>query len=279
MNLIIQNNDVQTSDLEKIVRLSTASGIERLADNVFRLMDASFHPEIPEFCVSAELDFGFVPDGQRLANIGLVVMDMDSTLITIECIDEIADMLDLKPQVSAITASAMRGEIDFAESLRRRVALLEGLDESALMQVYEERLRLSPGAEKFIAKLQHNGTKILLVSGGFTFFTDRLKDMLSLDYTASNSLEIVDGKLTGNVMGTIIDAQGKADWLNRIREELGLKREHVIAIGDGANDLKMLAEAGVSVAFHAKPIVREKTTYAINFVGLDGVLNLFENGI
>ncbi len=217
-----------------------------------------------------------MPQGKHLGDFGLLVMDMDSTLISIECIDEIADMQGLKPQVSEITESAMRGEIDFAESLRRRVALLEGLDESALQRVYDERLQLNPGAEKMLAALKQHGIKTLLVSGGFVYFTDRLKARLGLDYAHANSLEIVDGKLTGKVLGKIVDAQGKADWLNHVREELGLQREQVIAMGDGANDLKMMAQAGVSIAYHAKPVVRTQASHALNFVGLDGLVTLFE---
>ena len=201
-------------------------------------------------------------------------MDMDSTLISIECIDEIADMQGLKPQVAVITEAAMRGEIDFAESLRRRVALLEGLDEYTLQRVYDERLRLNPGAETLLAGLKQHDIKTLLVSGGFIFFTERLKARLGLDFAHANQLEIMNGKLTGKVLGKIVDAQGKADWLNRIRVELELQPAQVIAMGDGANDLKMMAEAGVSIAYHAKPVVRAQAGYALNFVGLDGVLAL-----
>ena len=275
MHLIIQGANVETADLKQLAKLSGANGIEQIAPNVFRLAAASPHAEIEALCAKAQLDFAFVPQSQTLNQIGLVVMDMDSTLITIECIDEIADMLNLKPQVAAITACAMRGEIDFAQSLTQRVALLAGLEQSALQRVYDERLQLSPGAEKFLATLQARGIKTLLVSGGFTFFTDKLKTRLKLDYAASNVLEILDGKLTGKVLGTIVDAQGKAEWLKRIRDEWGLQRTQVIAIGDGANDLKMLDEAGISVAYHAKPVVRAQATYAINYSGLDAVLNLF----
>jgi phosphoserine phosphatase len=202
-------------------------------------------------------------------------MDMDSTLITIECIDEIADLQGIKPQVAAITASAMRGEIDYPESLRRRVALLEGLPESALARVYDERLKLSPGAERMLERLRSLAIKTLLVSGGFTYFTERLKSRLSLDYTLSNNIEIKNGKLTGQVLGPIVDAQAKAKKLRELRAERELSREQVIAFGDGANDIAMMAEAGVSIAYHAKPLVREKATYCFDFVGLDGLLNLY----
>ena len=275
MHIIIQGPNVETNDLKQIAKLSGASSIAQTQPNVFRLADASPQAEIEDFCAKAQLDFAFVPEQQKLQDIGLVVMDMDSTLITIECIDEIADMLQLKPQVAAITESTMRGELDFAQSLTQRVALLAGLDQSALQRVYDERLQLSPGAERFLITLQQHNIKTLLVSGGFTFFTEKLKPRLKLDFTASNLLEIIDGKLTGKVLGTIVDAQAKAEHLKRVRDQLGLKREQVIAIGDGANDLKMLGEAGIGVAYHAKPVVRAQTTYAINFSGLDAVLNLF----
>ncbi len=275
MNLILHGKELSEETLEKFVMVANANAFERIGEQAYRLRGAKNSPEIPILCAESGIDFAQVDESLKLSDFGLVVMDMDSTLITIECIDEIADMLGIKPAVAAITESAMRGEIDFSESLKRRVGLLEGLEESALARVYEERLRLSPGAEKMLDALKANGVKTLLVSGGFTFFTDRLKGRLGLDYTASNTLEIIDGKLTGKVLGKIVDAQGKADWLNSVREKLALSREAVIAIGDGANDLKMLHEAGISIAYHAKPVVREKATYAFNHVGLDGLLNLF----
>ena len=274
MNLIVQaTRHIDAVHLSHLSDLSQARH-EQISDYAYRLIEAQAHPEIAPYCFEHQLDCGFVPRGRSLNDFGLLVMDMDSTLITIECIDEIADMQGLKPQVAAITEAAMRGEIDFAESLHRRVALLEGLDEGALQRVYDERLRLSPGAETMIETLHAHGIKILLVSGGFLFFTERLKHRLGLDFTHANALEIVGGKLTGKVLGGVFDAQGKADWLVKIRGELGLKPEQVIAMGDGANDLKMMAQAGVSIAYRAKPVVREQASYALNFVGLDGLVNL-----
>ncbi|GAB4125187.1 MAG: phosphoserine phosphatase SerB [Sideroxydans sp.] len=276
MNLILQAlYDIPAEAVQHLTVLTQARHVHRVGPRLYRLQAAQPHPDVATYCEQQQLDFGFVPPGQRLADFGLVVMDMDSTLIAIECIDEIADMQGLKPQVAAITAAAMRGEIDFAESLRRRVALLRGLDESALQRVYDQRLRLNPGAEVMLAALQQHGIKTLLVSGGFRFFTDRLQARLGLDFTYANTLETRDGKLTGRVLGEIVDAQHKADRLQQTRDALQLRPEQVIAIGDGANDLKMMAAAGVSIAYHAKPVVRAQARYALNFVGLDGLVNLF----
>ena len=275
MNLIIQaTHPIAQTHLDHLARLTKSRQCEQIAKHAWRLTAAQAHDGIAPYCMANRLDYGFVPGERKLADFGLLVMDMDSTLISIECIDEIADMQGLKPRVAAITESAMRGEIDFAESLRRRVALLEGLDEHALQRVYDERLRLNPGAELMLAKLKELGIRTLLVSGGFVFFTERLKARLGLDYTHANTLEIANGKLTGKVVGNVFDAQGKADWLVKVREELNLKPGQVIAMGDGANDLKMMAQAGISIAYHAKPVVREQASYALNFVGLDGLVNL-----
>jgi phosphoserine phosphatase len=275
MNLVIQAaHPVASTHLDHLAGLARSSRCEQIAKHAWRLTAAQAHNGIAPYCMANRLDYGFVPYGRKLADFGLLVMDMDSTLISIECIDEIADMQGLKPRVAAITEAAMRGEIDFAESLRRRVALLEGLDEHALQRVYEERLQLNPGAELMLAKLKESGIRTLLVSGGFVFFTDRLKTRLGLDYTHANTLEIANGKLTGKVVGKVFDAQGKADWLVNVRDRLNLKPGQVIAMGDGANDLKMMAQAGISIAYHAKLVVREQAGYALNFVGLDGLLNL-----
>lgn len=275
MHLVIQGVDVETPDLKHLAKLTGATAIERITPEVFRLRGAHAVDGIAGICEKMRLDYAFVPEDRKLSDFRLLVMDMDSTLITIETIDELADFAGLKPQVAEITARAMRGEIEYDESLRRRVAVLKGLDETVLDRVYEERLRLSPGAERFIAGMKRHGIRILLVSGGFTRIAERLKARLGLDYTHANTLGVKDGKLTGEVVGQIVNADGKREALIRVRDELKIGREQIIGIGDGANDLKFLAETGVSIAYHAKPVVRAQTTHAINYVGLDGVLNLF----
>ena len=212
---------------------------------------------------------GFDPGQVRL-----LVTDMDSTLINIECIDEIADFIGKKPEVAAITEAAMRGELNFEQSLTRRVALLAGLDASALEHVYRERLRPNPGAEQMIAGLQARGIRVGLVSGGFTYFTERLKEHLGLDYARANTLEIIADRLTGKVLGTIVGAEGKRDFLLELCRSLDITPRQAIAVGDGANDLLMMKAAGLSVAYHAKPKVRAQAHIALNLVGLEGILAL-----
>jgi phosphoserine phosphatase len=212
---------------------------------------------------------------KKLSDFRLLAMDMDSTLITIECIDEIADFVGKKAEVAVVTEAAMRGEIDWPTSLKQRVALLAGLDESALQEVYDQRLELSPGAETLVAAAKGAGIYTLLVSGGFTFFTNRLKQRLGLDAAFSNQLEIIDGKLTGRVIGPLCDADAKAQHVRDCAQLLGASREQIMVIGDGANDLKMMAVAGTSVAYHAKPIVQTQATMAINDGGLDEVLRRY----
>ncbi|KJH66869.1 phosphoserine phosphatase SerB [Chromobacterium violaceum] len=228
-----------------------------------------------ERCRAHGYDAAYVDSSLAFADFGLLVSDMDSTLINIECIDEIADIKGIKPQVAEITERAMRGELDFAAALRERVALLKGLDESALRQVYEERLRLNPGAERLLDACKRCGIKTLLVSGGFTYFTERLKADYGLDYAYANQLEIVDGKLTGRLQGDIVDAEAKKRLLIATRDALGLNPGQVIAVGDGANDLPMLREAGIGVAYHAKPRVSAEADIAIEHGGLDTILRLF----
>lgn len=277
MNLVIQGEDVSTPDLKALARIAGGASIERVSDNAFRITraDPAAREAVAAHCAQAKLDWGFVREGAALADFALLAMDMDSTLICIECIDEIADFAGRKAEVAAVTASAMRGEIDWPESLRRRVAALKGLDAGALERVYTERLRFNPGAERLLSAAKREGLRTLLVSGGFTFFTDRVRERLGLDYAYSNELVIEDGKLAGRVTGALVDAQGKAGHVARLKRELGVARERVLAIGDGANDLPMLAEAGTSIAYHAKPVVKAKADYALDYGFLDGVLNLF----
>ncbi|SEA10154.1 phosphoserine phosphatase SerB [Variovorax sp. YR216] len=214
-----------------------------------------------------------------LADFKLIAFDMDSTLINIECIDEIADAVGKKAEVAAITEATMRGEIkDFKESLRRRVALLKGVPVGALQKVYDDRLRLNPGAEQLVAACKATGLKVLLVSGGFTFFANRVKDRLGIDFARSNLLDEADGKLTGEVVqqswGDICDGAEKRRTLLEVASLLGISPQEAIAVGDGANDLQMMGEAGLSVAFHAKPKVREQAMVAINEGGLDRLLEV-----
>jgi phosphoserine phosphatase len=231
---------------------------------------------VQDAAYAAQVDATFIQAGRKLSDFALLAMDMDSTLITIECIDEIADMQGLKPQVSAITEAAMRGELDFAASLTQRVALLKGLETGALERVYEERLRISPGGEALLAAVKAAGLKTLLVSGGFTFFTERLQARLGLDYVHANLLEAENGRLTGRVVGGIVDAEEKMRTVQRVCAELGVDTSRAIVMGDGANDLKKMNVAGLSVAFRAKPVVRAQADVALNFCGLDGLLNVLK---
>jgi phosphoserine phosphatase len=221
---------------------------------------------------------GFTPP-LKLSNFKLIAFDMDSTLINIECIDEIADAVGLKPQVAAITEATMRGEItDFKTSLRRRVALLKGVSVASMESVYTERLQLNPGAADLVAACKNAGMKVLLVSGGFTFFADRVAQRLGIDYAKSNQLEVVNGLLTGQLVdqiwGDICDGEEKRKTLLETCTLLGISPSQAIAMGDGANDLPMMGAAGLSVAYHAKPKVREQAMVAINSGGLDRLLEV-----
>jgi phosphoserine phosphatase len=215
----------------------------------------------------------------RLKDFQLIAFDMDSTLINIECVDEIADAAGRKAEVSAITEAAMRGEIkDYKDSLRQRVALLKGVPESALHEVYEHRLRLNPGAQTLVQACQQAGLKTLLVSGGFTFFTDRVRDVLRLDETRSNVLEVANGVLTGRMVdqawGDICDGDEKRRMLIQTCARWGFAPHQAIAMGDGANDLPMMGAAGLSVAYHAKPAVRAQAMVSIEEGGLDRLLEV-----
>ena len=210
------------------------------------------------------------------ADIQVLAMDMDSTLINIECIDEIADFTGKKSAVAQITEATMRGEIkDFKESLRRRVGLLEGVSADCLEAVYRERLQTNPGATELLTSANARGLYTLLVSGGFTFFTEKLRNQLGFHQAQANTLEIIDGKLTGKVLGEIVDGAAKAAYLDQACLELGCSKANAIAMGDGANDLLMMNGSGISIAYQAKPIVKEKADAAFDHVGLDAALMLF----
>lgn len=217
----------------------------------------------------------------RLRDFRLIAFDMDSTLINIECVDEIADAAGRKAEVAAITEAAMRGEIsDYKDSLRQRVALLAGVSEAHLAQVYRARLRLNPGAAELVLACKAAGLKVLLVSGGFTYFADRLRERLALDFARSNRLDIVDGRLTGRVLpqswGDIVDGAMKRETVLSTCSLIGCEPAQAIAMGDGANDLEMMGAVGLSVAYRAKPRVRAQARVAIDMGGLDRLLELFE---
>jgi phosphoserine phosphatase len=232
--------------------------------------------QVTQMGESLSVDAEIVHAGLRATDFRLAVFDMDSTLITIECVDEIADFAGRKAEVAAITEAAMRGEIaDYDESLRRRVALLAGLPSQTLDQVWTERVRLSPGAETLIDGLKRAGLRTLVVSGGFTFFTERLKSRLGLDWARSNVLEIADDRLTGRLIGPIVNARVKRRIVEQVCTQMRISPSQAIVVGDGANDLQMMSIAGLSVAFHAKPVVRNETTHAITQSGLDAILNYF----
>lgn len=230
-----------------------------------------------------EISPGLVVQGLALplslSDFKLIAFDMDSTLINIECVDEIADAAGRKAEVAAITEAAMRGEIaDYKESLRQRVALLKGVTVAHMEQVLTQRLQLNPGAADLIAACKNAGMKVLLVSGGFTYFTDRVRDRLGIDFTRSNVLEVQNGVLTGHMVdqpwGDICDGAEKRKMLLETCTELGISPKQTIAMGDGANDLPMMGEAGLSVAYHAKPKVREQAMVAIDSGGLDRLLEV-----
>jgi phosphoserine phosphatase len=222
------------------------------------------------------IDFAMLDNYRALNEFSLCVMDMDSTLISIECIDEIADMCGKKEDVALITKSAMMGEIDFSQSLIKRVSLLEGLGEEMLFKVIEERLKFNEGTQAWIEACRKNNVTTVLVSGGFDYFADYVKNKLGIDVAISNKLEIKDKKLTGKVLGDIVNDEVKAQTVRDFQAKLNIDRSKTIVIGDGANDLKMLAEAQYSIAYHAKPVVQEKARFKFNHSDFKGVLNLFK---
>ena len=244
-----------------------------VAQNIIVLLKGQWFADFIKFAHDVEVDIAKLDFSPKLSQAGLLVMDMDSTAIQIECIDEIAKLAGVGELVSAITESSMRGELDFEQSLRRRVGTLKGAPESILQQV-RENLLLMPGLVETIQTLQKYGWKTAIASGGFTYFADYLKTLLQLDFAASNQFDIEDGKLTGLVKGDVVDAQYKAKTLQHLLEEYGIDSKHSIAIGDGANDLAMMNVAGLGVAFHAKPKVQQQAQIVVNFADLTALLCL-----
>jgi phosphoserine phosphatase len=278
--LIVQHPQLSGQALQTFVQ-ALGSPPARHSSSLAEWHDVSLSgAQVDALAVQAQVDAELLAPGLKLRDFRLAVFDMDSTLITIECVDEIADFAGRKAEVAAITEAAMRGEIaDYDDSLRRRVGLLAGLPEQALEAVWQERVKLSPGAEVLLQGLQQAGLRTLLVSGGFTFFTDRLRRRLSLDWARSNLLEIDQGRLTGRLIGPIVNASLKKRIVEQVCGLMGISPHQAIVVGDGANDLQMMAIAGLSVAYRAKPVVRNETHHAINHCGLDALLNLFEQGI
>ncbi|MFV0283104.1 MAG: phosphoserine phosphatase SerB [Castellaniella sp.] len=277
-HIILQAPRLAAADIERLAAVACAGGVQELGPTAVRLLevDPGCRDEALAQAAAVRMDAAWLDTVHRLGDCRVLAMDMDSTLVNIECIDEIADAAGRKAEVAAITEAAMRGEIkDFSESLRRRVALLRGVPETALEQVFAQRLRLNPGAERLIEVVRAHGLKTILVSGGFTFFTERLRRGLALDEAHANTLEVVDGMLTGRVLGDIVDGAAKARYVQALIEATGAAPEQVIVLGDGSNDLPMMAQAYYSVAYRAKPVVRAQARFALDHSPLDAVLNWF----
>lgn len=279
-SIVLQSPSLSLSLMEQAAALANANQLilEGAHCGLLVDVDTDLVDDIRKWSLQQHVDFAYFAQGLApWAHIRVLAMDMDSTLINIECIDEIAAIAGRKEQVAAITEAAMRGEIkDFSESLRRRVAMLEGVPASALEQVYHEKLSLNPGAELLLRKAHDAGIKTLLVSGGFTFFTQRLQEKLGISEVHANTLEIDNkGYLTGRVLGNIVDAQAKADYLSDLASREKADDTQCIAMGDGSNDLLMMEKAYYSVAYRAKPIVQQKARFSINYSGLNAVLNWF----
>lgn len=278
MNLVVQGYALNAATILSLTKLFGTDDVKLVDACACRIKvrkNKATRAKAARFCAAAALDWAWIPDNRSLKNFGLFVTDMDSTLINIECIDEIADMQGVKDEVAAITELAMQGEIDFRTSLNRRVSLLAGLHEQALAKVYAKRLRLNPGAESLMASLKAAGVRTALVSGGFDFFTEHMRRELGFDYAWANELEVVDGYLTGRVTGSVIDAQAKADLLIATRNTLGLAPEQVLCCGDGANDIPMFRAAGFGVAYRPKPALRKIANCCLDHVGLEGIARMF----
>lgn len=270
-------------DIYHVTRLTGRISIEKIGDGAQACVEvlvrggvedeSEFQQRLMDLAAHLDVDLAYQRDDLFRRNRRLVVFDMDSTLIKQEVIDELAKEAGVGEQVSRVTERAMAGEIDFDESLVERVALLQGLPESALERV-ADRLELNEGVERLMQRLNQLGMKTAILSGGFNYFGDKLRQRLNMDYVHANRLEIIDGKLTGKVIGEIVNGECKARLLTEIAAIEGLVSDQVIAVGDGANDLPMLAKAGLGIAFHAKPLVRENASHSLSRLGLDAILYL-----
>ncbi len=280
MKLLVQSSYSSQSHLAEISEILgqvVASPYKLINDNaVIYDIRTELSGDLKNQLHLKHIDFAILDNYRALNEFSLCVMDMDSTLISIECIDEIADMCGKKEDVALITKSAMMGEIDFSQSLIKRVSLLEGLGEEMLFKVIEERLKFNEGTQAWIEACRKNNVTTVLVSGGFDYFADYVKNKLGIDVAISNKLEIKDKKLTGKVLGDIVNDEVKAQTVRDFQAKLNIDRSKTIVIGDGANDLKMLAEAQYSIAYHAKPVVQEKARFKFNHSDFKGVLNLFK---
>ncbi len=280
MKLLVQSSHSFQSHLEEISKIlgqAIASQYQLINDNAaIYEIEEDLPKDLKNQLHLKHIDFAILDHYKALNEFSLCVMDMDSTLISIECIDEIADMCGKKEDVALITKSAMNGDIDFSQSLIKRVSLLEGLGEEMLFRVIQERLKFNEGTQAWIEACRKNNITTVLVSGGFDYFADHVKNKLGIDVAISNQLEIKDKKLTGRVLGRIVNDEVKAQTVREFKAKLHIDQSKTIVIGDGANDLKMLAEAEYSIAYHAKPIVQEKSRFKFNHSDFNGVLNLFK---
>jgi phosphoserine phosphatase len=286
-DLVVQSIDLPRDAIDAFMVACLARRVRRKLNSA-RLLDVPGDVETRKVAAALaaywKCDAAFVPSGQKLADFRLLAIDMDSTLVNVETLDEVAAYAGKGTEVAAITEAAMRGEVaDYKDSLRRRVAMLAGVDGNLLQRVYDEKLKLNPGAEELLLACKAAGLKILLVTGGFRFYAERLKQRLDLDFTCANELEIIGGQLTGQVRGPtrndgeIVDATGKARALRETCAAIACLPEQAIAIGDGANDLAMMKLAGMSVAYRAKPIAQRQAVQELNYTGLDGVLAWFND--
>ena len=271
MNTIIQHS----INLEIATKISTKydCDFKRYSSHIRLHTDQQI--DLDELRQNYQIDFNYLPDSFDFQKAAIFISDMDSTLINIECIDEIADFAGFKPQVANITERAMQGKLDFNASLIERVALLKGLNISVLDQVYTERLQVNPGGVELIQFLKDKGIKSAVVSGGFTYFTDRLAKDIGLDHARANNLSIKSNRLIGTIQGDIINATAKAEFVNELCNKYSVSPKQVIVAGDGANDLEMMSIAGLSIAYHAKPLVVEKANIVINHGGLDNIIDFF----